>query len=74
MPLLTSDLYDTCKACVEGNLKDHLPQFDQHQTALGVVLVSGGYPGSYPKWKEITGRSSKYCIFITQDDKNMNQD
>ncbi|XP_076451611.1 trifunctional purine biosynthetic protein adenosine-3-like isoform X2 [Babylonia areolata] len=55
MPLLMSDLYETCKACVEGKLKDHLPQFDTHQTTLGIVLVSGGYPGSYEKWKEITG-------------------
>ncbi|KAK7093982.1 trifunctional purine biosynthetic protein adenosine-3-like [Littorina saxatilis] len=55
MPLLTSDLYETCKACVEGKLKDHPPHFDSHQTTLGIVLASGGYPGSYDKWKEITG-------------------
>ncbi|KAL8599687.1 hypothetical protein ACOMHN_064133 [Nucella lapillus] len=55
MPMLTSDLYETCRACTNGTLKDHLPQFDTHQTTLGIVLVSGGYPGSYDKWKEITG-------------------
>ena len=64
MPLLTSDLYETCKACVEGNLKAHLPQFDCHQTALGVVLVSGGYPGAYPKWKEITGTSVNQASIV----------
>lgn len=55
MPLLSSDLYLTCKACVEGRLKEFLPEFDEHQTTLGVVLVSGGYPGSYKKDLEITG-------------------
>ena len=64
MPLLTSDLYETCKACVEGNLKAHLPQFDCRQTALGVVLVSGGYPGAYPKWKEITGTSVNQASIV----------
>ena len=64
MPLLTSDLYGTCKACVEGNLKAHLPQFDCRQTALGVVLVSGGYPGAYPKWKEITGTSVNQASIV----------
>ncbi|XP_025083227.1 LOW QUALITY PROTEIN: trifunctional purine biosynthetic protein adenosine-3-like [Pomacea canaliculata] len=57
MPLLSSDLYLTCKACVEGRLKEFLPEFDEHQTTLGVVLVSGGYPGSYKKDLEITGIS-----------------
>lgn len=55
MPLMTSDLYEICKACVEGTLKDHTLKFDKHQTTLGVVIVSGGYPGPYRKGLEITG-------------------
>ena len=43
------------KACVEGTLKDHMPEFDRESKVLGVVVVSGGYPGSYKKGVPITG-------------------
>lgn len=55
LPLLKSDLYSICKACIMGSLKCNMPRFDNNHTALGVVLVSGGYPGPYTKGLPITG-------------------
>lgn len=49
-----SDLVELMKAAAEGNLGDielrHSPM-----AAATVMMVSGGYPGSYPKGKAITG-------------------
>ncbi|CAG2225295.1 GART [Mytilus edulis] len=41
LPLLESDLYDVCKSCVDGTLKQHQPVFSQDKHVAGVVLVSG---------------------------------
>ncbi|XP_059153843.1 trifunctional purine biosynthetic protein adenosine-3-like [Physella acuta] len=57
LSLLTSDLFTTLKACVSGDLPSALPTFDVSQTAVGVVVVSGGYPGSYKKGLPISGIS-----------------
>ena len=40
---------------MEGKLSNIEVEFDEDSTCVGVCLVSGGYPGSYPKNKEITG-------------------
>lgn len=56
LSLLTSDLFTTLKACVSGDLPSVLPTFDVSQTAVGVVVVSGGYPGSYKKGLAISGK------------------
>ncbi|XP_003738885.2 trifunctional purine biosynthetic protein adenosine-3 [Galendromus occidentalis] len=58
LPLMTSDLYDTLVACVNGDLPSALPTWKVNTYACGIVLVSGGYPGSYPKGKRITGLDS----------------
>lgn len=58
LSLLKSDLMATLKACVSGNLPHAPPTFDLVNSAVGVVLVSGGYPGPYPKGLEISGISS----------------
>ncbi|GFO02182.1 trifunctional purine biosynthetic protein adenosine-3 [Plakobranchus ocellatus] len=58
LSLLESDLMPTLKACVSGNLPLSPPTFDLSQAAAGVVLASGGYPGSYKKGLEISGLSS----------------
>jgi phosphoribosylamine-glycine ligase len=56
LPLLESDLYEVCLACVEGKLSQNLPQFTHGLYTAGVVLASGGYPGGYKKGLPITGR------------------
>lgn len=50
---IDSDLVALLKAAAEGNLGD-LPLDINPRAAVTVMLVSGGYPGSYPKGKEIT--------------------
>lgn len=51
---IASDLVPLLKAAAEGNLGD-LPLEHDPRAAATVMLVSGGYPGSYPKGKVITG-------------------
>ncbi|CAG5128151.1 unnamed protein product, partial [Candidula unifasciata] len=57
LSLLKSDLLTTLKACVSGTLQQATPIFDTSLTAAGVVVVSGGYPGSYRKGLKISGIS-----------------
>ncbi|BFZ23566.1 hypothetical protein BsWGS_26605 [Bradybaena similaris] len=57
LSLLKSDLLSTLKACVNGTLQQAPPVFDTSVTATGVVVVSGGYPGSYRKGLKISGIS-----------------
>ncbi len=54
---IDSDLLELMKAAAEGNLRD-LPLNESHKTAVTVMMVSGGYPGAYPKGKTITGTDS----------------
>jgi phosphoribosylamine---glycine ligase len=49
-----SDLVDLLEGAADGTLAEKTVEFDT-QTAVTVMLVSGGYPGSYDKGKEITG-------------------
>ncbi len=46
LPLIKSDFGNLCEAMVEGKLAD-FPLELSTKTALGVVLASPGYPGSY---------------------------
>lgn len=55
LTLLESDLYETMLACVDGDLPRALPVWKKNMYAVGVVLASGGYPGSYEKGKVISG-------------------
>ncbi len=54
MPLLESDPLEVMSACVEGKL-GQTPVRWGNQAHLGVVMVSGGYPGPYATGMEITG-------------------
>lgn len=51
---IASDLVELMKAAAEGNLGT-LPLTTDPRAAVTVMMVSGGYPGSYPKGKVITG-------------------
>lgn len=54
MPRLASDLVDLLEGCARGDLAN-IPAEHDPRAAATVIAVSGGYPGSYPKGKEITG-------------------
>ena len=54
MPLLESDPVETMTACIEGNLPQAPVRWGT-QAHVGVVMVSGGYPGPYQTGREITG-------------------
>ena len=54
MPRIVSDLVPLIDAAARGNL-GALPLETDPRTAVTVMLVSGGYPGSYEKGKVITG-------------------
>ncbi|XP_013393591.1 trifunctional purine biosynthetic protein adenosine-3 [Lingula anatina] len=55
IPLIKTDLFATMLACVDGKLPDAIPEFRTDRAAVGVVVVSGGYPNSYKKGMEISG-------------------
>ena len=54
MPRVASDLLPLLIATAKGDLGD-LELKEDPRTAVTVMAVSGGYPGSYPKGKIITG-------------------
>lgn len=54
MPRLASDLVNLLEGCAKGDLAD-IPAEHDPRAAATVIAVSGGYPGSYPKGKEISG-------------------
>ena len=54
MPRLQSDLIDLLEAAATGHIADVEVAIDPRY-AVTVMMVSGGYPGSYPKGKVITG-------------------
>lgn len=55
LPLMKSDLYATLMEAVSGDLSAALPSWHRDRVAVGVVMASGGYPGSYKKGCLITG-------------------
>jgi phosphoribosylamine---glycine ligase len=56
LPRLQTDLIDILMACTRGGLSHWQPQWTPDAT-VGVVLASGGYPGSYHQNRKIEGLS-----------------
>lgn len=54
LPRIKTDFVEILKATAEKRLKDMEIEFDE-RTVTTVMMVSGGYPGSYEKGKEISG-------------------
>ncbi|MEQ8926853.1 MAG: phosphoribosylamine--glycine ligase [Fulvivirga sp.] len=54
IPRIQSDIVDMLDAAATGQLHDYKLEIGNF-TVAGVVLVSGGYPGSYEKGKSIQG-------------------
>ncbi|MEM9983594.1 MAG: phosphoribosylamine--glycine ligase [Bacteroidota bacterium] len=54
MPRLKSDLVPLLLACADGKLNTQSIELDP-RTCATVMLVSGGYPGSYEKGKAMSG-------------------
>jgi phosphoribosylamine--glycine ligase len=54
LPRIKTDMIELLQATAEGRLSDLEIEVDP-ETVTTVMLVSGGYPGSYEKGKEITG-------------------
>ncbi|MBD78838.1 MAG: phosphoribosylamine--glycine ligase [Crocinitomicaceae bacterium] len=54
IPRIESDLVEMFKATATQNLANYTLNINP-ETALTVMMVSGGYPGSYPTGKEISG-------------------
>ncbi len=54
LPRIKTDFVELLKATARGELTDTEIELDE-RTVATVMLVSGGYPGSYEKGKEITG-------------------
>ena len=58
IPRIKSDLLELFIAVAENKLNEASIEIDE-RTVTTVMLVSAGYPGSYPKGKEITGLDGK---------------
>lgn len=58
IPRLKTDLVQLLKATAEQNL-DKISIETDERTAVGVVAVSGGYPGDFEKGKEISGLNNQ---------------
>ena len=72
LPLIESDFGDFCDAIVRDKL-DSFPLSVSQQSALCVVIASGGYPGPYEKGKEVKSLPNfpeKDCIIFQASTKN----
>ena len=54
LPLLQSDLVELMLACIQGTLGLNEPDWSQ-DSAVTVVMASGGYPAAYETGKQISG-------------------
>ena len=59
LPLLESDPVDAMTACIDGTLAGNTVRWG-NRSHVGVVMTSGGYPGSYETGKAMTGLEDDY--------------
>lgn len=70
---IASDLLPLLEAAAAGNLGS-LPLAEDPRFATTVMVVSGGYPGSYPKGKVITGTDSVDNAILFHAGTSLNAD
>jgi phosphoribosylamine---glycine ligase len=58
LPRLRNDLVELCLATATGTLDQHTIEVDD-RTVVTVVMVAGGYPGTYEKGRKITGLDNR---------------
>ena len=74
LPRIKNDLVELMKATAENRLSEVDIEIDD-RTMSTVMLVSGGYPGSYEKGKEITGfEKVKECLVFHAGTKLAGED
>ncbi|MEE9345371.1 MAG: phosphoribosylamine--glycine ligase [Methylococcales bacterium] len=69
MMRLQSDLVDVLDAAIDGNLHHQSELQWDERTALGVVMVAGGYPGNYTQGKTISGLQKQSSVSVSVDTK-----
>ncbi len=70
---IESDFVDLLEGIAEGNLAERTIKFDD-RAACTVMMVSGGYPGSYEKGKVITGEEKVKDSIVFHAGSTFNKD
>jgi len=63
IPRLNNDLVDLLVAAADGKLDSIEMEIDP-KSASTVVMVAGGYPGSYPKGAEVHGLDGNHSAMV----------